>query len=184
MKRWCAHPFRLGSIVPSSWALARFMAQSALDKLDPEAYVLELGPGTGRLTRALLDAGMPAERLICIELDPTLIHYLRQTFSGALILQGNACFLEALLPQHVQGKIGAIVSGLPMLSFSELVRDKILEGGIRVMQKSGCFWQFTYSPFSSIRAQRFGLKKRHVGWVWANLPPANVWCYEVSPQRT
>ena len=177
MKRWCAHPFRLGSLVPSSKALARFIASEALKELEPEDQVLELGAGTGRFTRALLEAGLSGNRLICMELDRKLAHYLTQQFPQARIVQGNAAFLENLIPTIFHKKVGVVISGLPMLSLPDVVQEKILHSCLALLRDRGKILQFTYSPFSSINAQRFGMEKKRLRWVWGNLPPANVWCY-------
>jgi phosphatidylethanolamine/phosphatidyl-N-methylethanolamine N-methyltransferase len=177
LRRWCAHPYRLGAFLPSSQALARFMAKEALKDLGDQDYVLELGGGTGRFTRALLNEGLPQERLICLELDKKLADYLQTQFPDTRIIQGNACFLESLIPDSLVQKVGAVVSGLPMLSFPSLVQEKILNGSFSFLKNSGKFLQFTYSPFASINAQRFGLDKKRLGYVWANVPPATIWCY-------
>lgn len=179
LKRWFAHPHWIGSLVPSSKALARFMAQSVAERLNPDEYVLELGAGTGRFTQALLDEGIPASRIICLEIDHELSHYLQGRFPSIEILQGNACFIRDLLPESYHGKIGVVLSGLPMLGFSLLVQEKILKGCLSLMKSKGPFLQFTYSPFPSIHSERFHvyMDKKRLGWVLKNFPPASVWCY-------
>ena len=177
LRRWCAHPHRLGAFLPSSRALASFMAKEAVKELGPQDYVIELGGGTGRFTRALLDAGIPQDRLVCLELDKQLANYLQSQVPEPLIIQGNACFLDSLMPEFLAQKVGVVVSGLPMLGFPSLVQEKILNGSFSLLKNKGRFLQFTYSPFASINAQRFGLDKQRLGYVWANVPPATIWCY-------
>ncbi len=176
-KRWFAHPRQLGSLVPSSQALARFMAASTLKELAPGDHVLELGAGTGRFSQALLDAGLPEERLWCVEIDPILSQGLALRFPNVHVLQGNACALETLLPEWLHQKIGVVVSGIPMLALSKVVQQKIVEGCFQILKEKGIFLQFTYSPFSSIQANRFALEKKRLGTVFRNCPPASVWSY-------
>lgn len=177
VKRWARNPFQMGSIIPSSKALAAMMARCTLAKLSPDDIVLELGSGTGRFTQALLDAGLPTSRLICMELDPTLIVFLKNRFPKLRIIQGNAVFLTSLLPPGTIGRVGVIVSGLPMLSLSNIVQEKIMQACLKVLSPKGSLLQMTYSPFSSISAERYGMDKAHMGRIWNNIPPANIWRY-------
>ncbi len=177
IKRWARNPFQMGSILPSSEALAAAMARCALDQLLPDDVVLELGPGTGRFTQALLNAGLDPRRLVCMELDPALVHFLKNRFPDLSVIQGNAIFLKDLLPEHAIGRIGVIVSGLPMLSIPRTVQDKIIHACLHVMRPFGSLLQFTYSPFASISKTRYGMIKKHMVRVWANFPPANIFRY-------
>lgn len=177
LKRWCVHPYQLGAILPSSRALARFIASCALQNLEEEDYVLELGAGTGRLTQALLDQGLDPRRLICLEIDPDLANYLLDRFPQTHIIQGSACALESLVPSSLHKKVGVVISGLPMLSFPHIVQQEILRGCFDILKMHGRLLQFTYSPFSSIDAHRFRMRKQRLGWVIRNVPPACVWSY-------
>jgi phosphatidylethanolamine/phosphatidyl-N-methylethanolamine N-methyltransferase len=177
IKQWARNPFQMGSIMPSSRALANLISRCALDGLSDECIVLELGSGTGRFTKGLLDAGLSPERLITMELDPTLVTFLKKRFPDVCIIQGNAVFLQDLLPKESIGRIGAIVSGIPMLSVPSVVREKILQSCLDVLKPQGSIFQITYSPFSSISAERYGMCKTHMGRAWSNIPPANLWRY-------
>jgi phosphatidylethanolamine/phosphatidyl-N-methylethanolamine N-methyltransferase len=177
IKRWMRNPLQMGSILPSSAALSVLMARSALERLSDDDVVLEIGAGTGRFTRALLDAGLSSDRLISMELDKKLHGFLEHQFPRVNIIHGNAVFLTDLLPKSVIGRVGVIVSGIPMLSISSVVQDQIMRACLDVLGQTGCFLQMTYSPFSSIPLERYGIKKEHVGRAWSNFPPANVWCY-------
>jgi phosphatidylethanolamine/phosphatidyl-N-methylethanolamine N-methyltransferase len=177
IKQWARNPFQMGSIIPSSRALANLISRCAMDGLSDDCMVLELGSGTGRFTQGLLDAGLSPERLIAMELDPTLISFLKNRFPSLQIIQGNAAFLTDFLPKEMIGRIGVIVSGLPMLSLSAIVQEKILESCLDVLHPCGSLLQITYSPFSSISAERYGMRKIHMGRSWSNIPPANLWRY-------
>lgn len=177
IKQWARNPFQMGAIIPSSRAMANLIARCTLDFLADDCMVLELGSGTGRFTKALLDAGLPLERLIAMELDPTLNVFLKNRFPNLTIIQGNAAFLTELLPKEIIGRVGVIVSGLPMLSLAPLVQGKILKSCLDVLHPKGSLLQITYSPFSSIQAERYGMSKTHIGRAWNNIPPANLWRY-------
>lgn len=180
LRRWLSHPWRMGCLWPSSKILARRMAQAALAELAQGELVLELGGGTGRLTQALLDCGVPSDRIVCIELDAKLADYLRERFPGIHVLQGNACFLNTLIPGAWQGKIGVVLSGLPMLNFSALMQQQIVQGCFDVLKPEGAIVQLTYGLGVSIKAPVQGLTSQRLGFVWQNMPPAHVWAYRLA----
>ena len=183
MKQWVRNPFQMGSIIPSSRALAALIARTTLKYLPDDQVVLELGSGTGRFTKALLDSGLSSDRLISVELDPSLFVFLRKRFPNLHVIQGSACFLKELLPKDRVGRVGVIVSGLPMLSLSAVVQEKILQSCLDVLHPNGSLLQMTYSPFSSISEERYCMSKTHIGRVWSNIPPANLWRYTRQDQE-
>jgi phosphatidylethanolamine/phosphatidyl-N-methylethanolamine N-methyltransferase len=175
LKIWIRNPMRLGAIAPSSRELALAMAR--LVPGDRKGPVVELGGGTGVITRGLLETGIAPEDLIVIERDPTLHALLRKQFPSVHILLGDATELSRLLaPMHLP-PVRAVVSGLPLLSMSKPVQEKIVEEALKVVGKEGPIIQFTYGPFSPIARRRFGLVGRVAERVFANLPPASVWEY-------
>src|SRR5208282_223155 len=118
LQEWFANPQRTGSIVPSSRKLAAAMARWL--PLDPDSYVLELGPGTGAVTQALLAHGLREDRLVAIERNPKLALLLRQRFPRAQIISGDAWQLDDLLRRRHQpiASVGAVISSLPLLNFT------------------------------------------------------------------
>jgi phosphatidylethanolamine/phosphatidyl-N-methylethanolamine N-methyltransferase len=175
LKIWIRNPMKLGAIVPSSRELALAMAR--LVPTDRKGPVIELGGGTGVITRGLIETGIAPEDLIVIERDPTLHALLHKQFPTARIILGDATELSRLLaPMHLP-PVRAVVSGLPLLSMSKPVQQKIVEEAIKVVGKDGPIIQFTYGPFSPIARRRFGLVGRVAERVFANLPPASVWEY-------
>src|SRR5438552_18664004 len=93
--RWLKAPHHIGAVAPSSRFLARAMAtQVDLRRLEP---VIELGGGTGSVTKALLEAGLPVDRLIVIERDVRLYKMLRRRFPQLRIVLGDARHLVELL---------------------------------------------------------------------------------------
>ena len=187
LKRWIENPRSLGSITPSSRALSEKMATTVIRENQMAIlrgdYILELGPGTGPFTQALLEAGTPPEQLICLEFDPHLVQFLKKRFPQLLILEGDAARLEDILPPHTHQKIATIVSGIPMVNLSRDIQTQIVEAAFRVLQPGQKLYQFTYSPFSSISSRTFNLQKERVGTVFKNFPPATVWSYCKKPHR-
>jgi phosphatidylethanolamine/phosphatidyl-N-methylethanolamine N-methyltransferase len=172
---WLKDPFRIGAIAPSGPELARAMASQV-----PETThypVVELGGGTGVVTQALLERGIPPEKLICVERDPTLHGLLQTRFPQLNVVQGDAAHLGALL--HPQGitKVSAIVSGLPLLAFRKSVQLEIITAAFAVLERGAPFIQFTYGPFSPLPRKEFGLVGRVRKRILSNLPPASIWVY-------
>ena len=178
-KRWAANPLQLGAIFPSSLSLSRAIAKEVMQnfRLEDGEYILELGAGTGRFTKALIEAGIPEERLICIEIDQTLVDYLVKKFPTAKIIMGNACYLDSIIASEIHKKISTVVSGIPMMNIPAIIQRSIIEGCFKVLKSAGQIVQFTYSPFSSIKVQPLNLHKRRVKTVLKNFPPATVWAY-------
>ena len=87
-RRFLAHPVRLASILESSPALSRLVAGQLTR--DADEYVVELGAGTGPITRAFLAAGVPADRLIAVEIDTQMASFLRQQFPGVTVIEDDS----------------------------------------------------------------------------------------------
>lgn len=177
-KRWVRNPLQVGALLPSSRFLARLIGQQVL--LPSGHIIVELGGGTGKLTFELLAAGIPPECLYVVEIDPVLVTYLSHKFPNVVILNGNASNLTNLIPPHLHGKVSTIISGIPLLNMPRILQKNIINACLNVLSLKGRVIQFTYSPFSSFPAKKFGLSKIRAGTILRNLPPATVWCYERS----
>lgn len=169
------NPLQLGALAPSSRYLGAILARHAL--VDEVSPLVEIGAGTGSLTRALIKAGIAAERIYAIELDLELTAYLKTSLPGVNVIQGNAANLSHILPSEVIGKVQRVVSGLPMINISESIQRQILESCFKIMVPGGVVLQYTYSPRSSINAKTHKLKKKRLGTTFLNFPPATVWQY-------
>ncbi len=169
------NPRRLGAVAPSSRFLGELLAKHA--NVDGFSPIIELGGGTGALTRALIKAGVDPSRIYVIELDADLAKFLRLALPQVNVIHGNATDLESILPIEVIGKAKRVVSGLPMINIPEPIRRKILESSFSILEEGGAFLQYTYSPRSSINAKAYELKKKRLGTIFRNLPPASVWQY-------
>ncbi|MBY0292508.1 MAG: methyltransferase domain-containing protein [Alphaproteobacteria bacterium] len=169
------NPRQLGAVAPSSRHLGALLARHAT--IDDSSPIVELGGGTGALTRALIKAGIAPSRIYVIELDSTLADYLKTALPHVNIIHGNATELNKILPPEILGKVPRIVSGLPMINMPEPIRRKILDSCFEIMTPGGAYIQYTYSPRSSIDAGAYQLTKKRLGTIFLNLPPATVWQY-------
>lgn len=185
LKRWLRQPLAVGAVVPSGPALSRAIARATLAALhDAAAPVVELGAGTGEVTRALLAAGLAAERLVLVERDPELAAFLRRRLRGPKIVEGDAAELPQLLSSHGVETAGAVVSSLPLLSLPAELVDRIVRGVFEVLPAGGALVQFTYGPAQPVpRAlrERLALGGDRGRRIWRNVPPAVVWTYTRRP---
>ena len=177
IKRWAKNPLQLGSIAPSSKALSSFIARNAI--LNEKDFVIEIGGGTGAISRALLRSGIPASQLIVIELDPELVEFLKKSLpSDVNVIQGNAEELDKIVPKEVLGQVSTIISCLPMKIIPDSVQKNIIDASFRTMRKKGSIIQYTYDVMKSpIETERLELQNKRLGFVFRNLPPAVVWKY-------
>jgi phosphatidylethanolamine/phosphatidyl-N-methylethanolamine N-methyltransferase len=176
---WLKAPHRIGALAPSSRFLARAMAIQ-VDIRRPE-FVIELGGGTGSVTKALLDAGVPPSRLIVVERDERLYKLLRRRFPQLRVVQGDATELVALLKPLGIKAASAVVSSLPLVSMSKRMREQIIDQAFHLLGEAGRFVQYTYSLSSPVAVRDLGLRGRVAARVWLNFPPASVWNYRRIP---
>jgi phosphatidylethanolamine/phosphatidyl-N-methylethanolamine N-methyltransferase len=170
--RWLKAPHKIGALVPASRHLARAMA----GQITPEAgLVIELGGGTGSVTQALLEAGLPPERLIVVERDPAFYALLKKQFPFIKVVRGDAARLRALLAPLGVHRVATVVSSLPLLSMPKQLRHRIVEESFALLAERGTFIQYTYGAFSPLRRRKSGLKGEIAERVWRNFPPAAVW---------
>jgi phospholipid N-methyltransferase len=171
---WIRNPLRVAAVAPSSRSLAAVMtAEISLAR----APVIELGPGSGIFTRALLARGVPEDQLTLIESGSEFGTLLKKRFPAARIFCMDATHLRrsALLGEE---RAGAVVSGLPLLSMSPRKIMTILKGAFLHLREDGAFYQFTYGatcPVPQRLLDRMGLEATRIGGTFANLPPAAVY---------
>jgi phosphatidylethanolamine/phosphatidyl-N-methylethanolamine N-methyltransferase len=173
-KLWLKNPRKIGAVAVSSPELAAAMARQV-----PRGpgYVVELGGGTGSVTKALLKAGTPPDKLIVVERDPTLHRLLQQRYPGVRVVLGDAGKLQKLLQREGVDHVKAIVSSLPLVSMKRSLQNRITAQIFRVLGPGAPLIQFTYSLFSPIPRRRFGVHGEVEDRVLQNLPPAHVWVY-------
>lgn len=176
LKSWMKNPLKTGAVLPSSPFLARKIA-SFVD-LSLEGAVVELGPGTGPITEALIEAGITEERLVLVEYDANFVENLKHRFPKATVIQGDAYNLPLTLNGILTKKAAAFVSGLPLVTKPESERVALLQAAFTFMQHNAPFIQFTYSPMSPIPANKNEYSSKGSDPVWRNMPPARVFVYK------
>ncbi len=163
-------PGAIGAICPSSRFLARRMARQI--PASEDGLIIELGGGTGVITRALLDHGVAPERLKVIEFSSPFVQTLRERFPQVEVIHGNAADLCELIPKKT--KVRAIVSSLPLCSLPEPITQSILEQWRTLLHDGGVAIQFTYNLRSPKWRRLVQARQTSSQLVWANLPPANI----------
>lgn len=178
LRAWAKDPLGIAAVAPSSPALAKLITAEIHPDMAP---VIELGPGTGVFTKALLARGLKQSDLILIEYEADFARLLAARFPQATVLRGDAARVRRHRALLGGGLAGATISGLPILNMSARQQMMIMRGCFDLMRPGGRFYQFTYSPISPIRRpvlDRLGLKARRLSSTLRNLPPAAV--YEIS----
>lgn len=174
---WAANPLQVAALAPSGDALAKLMTSEISAATGP---VLELGPGTGVFTRALLARGVREENITLVEYGSEFAQLLQLRFARARVLWMNAAQLGShdLYPNE---RAGAVVSGLPLLSMPKATVKAILSGAFAHLTPDGGFYQFTYGPACPVALPMLdglGLKADRIGRTLRNFPPAAV--YRIS----
>lgn len=176
-RSWVSNPRRVSAIAPSGERLARLMTREIAAENGP---VLELGPGTGVFTRALLARGVSESDLTLIEFGAEFAEVLKGRFPQARVVQMDAAKL-AQPGLFDDSPFGAVVSGLPLLSMPLLTVTSIVGGAFGVLRAGGAFYQFTYGPRCPVPQpilDRLDLTAVRVGGTVRNIPPASV--YRIS----
>ena len=178
--QWLKNPLRTAAVVPSS----RELAAAMVAELPPDARrVIELGGGTGALTRALLAHGIRGGALLVLELNEELHAHLRARFPRVRAVLGDARSLERLADEAgylAGGRADAIVSGLGLLSMPPPLQQEILEAALACLRVDGLLVQFTYGPIAPVAAavaEALGLSVARGDFVLRNVPPATVYVY-------
>jgi phosphatidylethanolamine/phosphatidyl-N-methylethanolamine N-methyltransferase len=179
IRSWFEKPLAIGAVTPSGRLLARTMARY-VDPAIP-GPVIELGPGTGPVTEALIAQGIGEDRLVLLEFDPTFCQLLKQRFPRATVLQGDAYALLRRLGPTTHA--AAVVSGLPLFTKPLKTRIKLLRDALHVMRPAAPFVQFTYAVVPPIPKSVAAVQVEASERIWMNLPPARVWVYRRSSKH-
>jgi phosphatidylethanolamine/phosphatidyl-N-methylethanolamine N-methyltransferase len=173
---WLQHPLKVGAVSPSGRALAKAVAA----EIDPSipGPVVELGPGTGPVTEALIERGIATDRLVLVEYDPEFCTLLRRRFPGATVVEGNAYALGETLAGIVNEPLAAVVSCLPLMTRPLNARMRLLNAAMRMLRPGAPYVQFTYAMTAPIPSRRYRVTASPR--IWLNLPPARVWVYRAD----
>jgi phosphatidylethanolamine/phosphatidyl-N-methylethanolamine N-methyltransferase len=174
-RSWMEKPLAIGAVTPSGKALARTMA-AFVDPGNP-GPIIELGPGTGPVTEALVARGIDPARLVLVEFNPHFCRLLRERYPTATVVQGDAYGLRHLLTAVMQEPAAALVSGLPLFTKPLQTRLRLLYEAFALMKPEAPFIQFTYAAVSPIPKSYNRVKAQASERIWSNFPPARVWVY-------
>jgi phosphatidylethanolamine/phosphatidyl-N-methylethanolamine N-methyltransferase len=175
IRSWIDKPLSTGAVMPSSRVLARAMARY----VDPQSSgpVIELGPGTGPVTEALVEHGVDPARLVLVEFNADFCRLLRTRYPSATVVQGDAYRLKRLLGSCVGGPAAAVVSGLPLVTKPLRTRLRLISDAMTLLAEGAPFVQFTYAMLPPIPKALSGVRAEASELIWMNLPPARVWVY-------
>jgi phosphatidylethanolamine/phosphatidyl-N-methylethanolamine N-methyltransferase len=175
LRSWVERPLQIGAVHPSGRALARTMASY----VDParRGPVIEIGPGTGPVTAALLRRGVAPERLVLVEFSSEFCRLLRKRYPGARVIEADAYTIGAALEPLRLAPAIAVVSSLPLLTRPLERRLDLLRQCFALMVAGGPFIQFTYGTTAPIPPESEDYAATPSRRIWLNVPPARVWVY-------
>jgi len=176
---WIHKPKSVGAIVPTSSVTARRMA-SVID-VKSGLPVLELGAGTGVITKAILARGVKPEDLYSVEYSSDFVHHLRSHFPRINLIEGDAFDLDTTLGDKRHLKFDSVISGVPLLNFPVSQRIAYLNGVLDRLPPGRPVVQLTYGPMSPIPAGRGDYTVEHFDFIIRNIPPTRLWIYRRRP---
>lgn len=168
-------PRTVGAVAPTSSETAALMA-SFID-VGSGLPVLELGPGTGAITKALLATGLPQDRLYTVEYSSRFCRQLHQAYPRLHVVQGDAFSLRKTLSEARPPEFDSVISGLPLLNFPKSKRQALLDEALDLLVPGRPFVQFSYGIAAPITPSSRDIRVIRTPWVLRNVPPARVWIY-------
>lgn len=173
LRKFVAHGTSIASFSPSS----RFLARKMLFGIDwaKAKCVVELGAGTGPITKELVRAARSGTKLVIVERDPDFCRLLREKFPSLDIVEGDACKLDEILASRGIAHADHIISGLPLPSFPAELRDSIIKMSAKVLGTAGEFRQITNMPWVYQGMYRGYFNEVSFKLVPLNLPPGGVY---------
>ncbi len=176
---WIEQPKAVGSIIPTSSVTARRMA--SVINTGSGLPVLEVGPGTGVITKAILAHGVKPDNLYAVEYSPDFVKHLRETYPGVNVIQGDAFNLDQTLTQALGDTapqvFDSVISGVPLLNFPVEARIAYLDSLLDRIPDGRPVIQLTYGPKSPIPPGQGDYTVEHFDFVLRNIPPTQLWVY-------
>ncbi len=172
---WVDKPRAVGSIIPTSGVTARRMASV----IDPASGlpVLELGPGTGVITKAILERGIEPKNLFAVEYAADFIAHLNARFPDINLIQGDAFNLDETLGEDAATQFDCIVSAVPLLNFPVRQRVSYVEDLLDRIPAGRPIVQLTYGPRSPVPPGRGTYEVTRFDFIIRNIPPTTLWLY-------
>jgi len=173
--RFLTHPNRLASLTPSSESLSRLVVEQ-VRRVEDE-FVIELGAGTGAVTHAMLASGIPARKLIAVEIDEQMARFLRGTYPDITVIEGDALDIKQVLPQSVIGRVGTVICGIPASLLPIEQKRELVALIFSLMPAGHRFLAYSYRLASPLPEEEVGLVGRRLAFTLWNFLPASVWGY-------
>lgn len=142
----------------------------------PDEIVVELGAGTGVISRALLAAGLPAEKLFVVEIEAEMAAHLQRELPGVNVVEGDARNLAHLIPPALHGRIGTVICGIPLVLLPLAEQRRFIDA-IEAVAPGRGFLHYSYCATSPLPWRKHNLTARREAWTPLNIPPASVWRY-------
>jgi phosphatidylethanolamine/phosphatidyl-N-methylethanolamine N-methyltransferase len=180
-KGWMDKPRAVGSIVPTSSVTARRMA-SIIDTKSG-LPVLEVGPGTGVITKAILSLGVKPSDLYTVEYSHDFVTHLRRNYPGVNVIEGDGFNLDKTLGDKSGMVFDSVVSGVPLLNFPVKRRVAYLENLLSRIPHGRPVVQLTYGPKSPIPPGFGDYTVEHFHFILRNIPPTQLWLYRRAPRN-
>lgn len=175
LKGWIRKPAEVGAVKPTGKPTARAMA--ALVPGDSPLPVLELGPGTGVITQALLEAGIEPQRIVGIEYSRDFYGFLVERFPRVNFIHGDAFRAQELLARTPWRKFSAVIGAIPLLNVPRDERARLVESCLEITESGGPFIQITYGPRPPTPALEGRYRVEATDWIMKNVPPARIFIY-------
>lgn len=148
------------------------------------SLVVELGPGTGVVTKCLIEQGVPESSLLLVEYSEEFCILLRSRFPKAHVVQGDAYAVHEMLRDDWKGRrIEAVISSLPLFTKPDATREDVIAKSLRQMPEGAPFIQFSYALTLPVKPERIGARLETSPWVKRNLPPARVLVYRKAQEE-
>lgn len=173
LSEWFRAPLCVGAIAPSSAFLAKAMTRGVSEH---DYLVIELGPGTGVFTAALLKNGIAANKIAVIERGKTFAENLKVKLPSVTVIEDDAAKIDILSPFET-GTVKTVICGLPLLSMPDFKVQQIIEASFNCLTDDGEFRLFTYGhrcPINKATLDYLELDSKREQTVLFNLPPASV----------
>lgn len=175
IRSWAEKPLTTGAVSPSGPDLSRRMASFV--EAERPGPVLELGPGTGVVTHAILERGIAQDRVIALEYSEDFCRLLARRYPDMRIVRGDAYRLRETLADVEPGTLASIVSSMPLFSRPREERRALLMQAFDLLQPGAPFIQFSYALVPPVAPEPRVFSVQRSGWILKNLPPARVWVY-------
>ena len=171
-------PRQVGAIAPTSDVAARHIA--SLIPIETGLPVIELGPGTGAMTKAILERGLPPERLVSIEFTSDFLGPLRQEYPGVNFIHGDAMDIDNVLADYAGQEFAGVIGAIPLLNFPMKNRVDLVTRYLERVAGDGPFAQICYGTRSPVKAVPGKFTAEKTRWFFRNVPPVAIWVFRNS----